>query len=54
MDIKGGNGVDWMNWEFGIDIYTLLILCIKGITAELYSVLCGDLMGRKSKKQGSM
>ena len=29
MDTKGGNGMDWMNWEFGIDIYTLLILCIK-------------------------
>ena len=29
MDTKGGNRMDWMNWEFGIDIYTLLILCIK-------------------------
>ena len=28
MDTKGG-GVDGMNWEIGIDIYTLLILCIK-------------------------
>ena len=32
-------GVGGMNWEIGIDIYTLLILCIKQITNEnlLYS-----------------
>ena len=36
MDIKGGSG-GGMNWETGIDIYTLL--CIKYITKEnpLYS-----------------
>ena len=28
MDTKGARRV-WMNWEIGIDIYTLLILCIK-------------------------
>ena len=28
MDTKGERGVG-MNWEIGIDIYTLLILCIK-------------------------
>ena len=26
---KGESGVGGMNWEIGIDIYTLLILCIK-------------------------
>ena len=25
---QGGRG-EWMNWEVGINIYTLLILCIK-------------------------
>ena len=30
MDTKGENGGGGgMNWEIGIDIYTLLILCIK-------------------------
>ena len=29
MDTKGGKRVGGMNWEIGIDIYTLLILCIK-------------------------
>ena len=29
MDNKGGRGGGGMNWEIGIDIYTLLILCIK-------------------------
>ena len=35
---QGGRG-GGMNWEIGIDIYTLLILCIKCITNEnlLYS-----------------
>ena len=40
MDTKGEKGWgDGMNWEIGIDIYTLLILCIKYITNEnlLYS-----------------
>ena len=38
MDIKRGRGSE-MNWEIKIDIYTLLILCIKYITNEnlLYS-----------------
>ena len=38
MVTKGGRGCG-MNWEIGIDIYTLLILCIKWITNEnlLYS-----------------
>ena len=30
MDTKGGREGGGMNWEIGIDIYTLL--CIKGIT----------------------
>ena len=29
MDTKEERGVGGMNWEIGIDIYTLLILCIK-------------------------
>ena len=42
MDTKGGKwggvGGGGMNWEIGIDTYTLLILCIKYITNEnLYS-----------------
>ena len=28
MDTKGEGG-DGMNWEMGVDIYALLILCIK-------------------------
>lgn len=28
MDTKGGRG-DGMNWEKGVDIYTVLTLCIK-------------------------
>ena len=27
MDTKGGKG-DGMNWEIGVDIYTLRILCV--------------------------
>ena len=47
-----------MNWEIGIDIYTLL--CIKRITNEnlLYStgnsVLCGDLNGKEIQKRGDI
>ena len=29
MDTKEGVEGDGMNWEIGIDMYTLLILCIK-------------------------
>ena len=41
-----------MNWEIGIDIYTLLILCVRWITNEnllrrLYTVFCGDLNGKE-------
>ena len=38
--IAGGEGVGGMNWEIGIDIYTLL--CIKHITNEnlLHSTQC--------------
>ena len=56
MDTKGEGG-GGMNWEIGIDIYTLLTLCIKQITNEnlLYNTgnstqRSGDLMERKSKK----
>ena len=50
-----------MNWEVGIDTHMLLIPCIKQITNEnllyttgnsTYLMLCGDLMGKKSKKEG--
>ena len=49
-----------MNWEIGIDTYTLLILCIKQITNEnlLHSsgtpTQCSVVteMGRKYKKEG--
>ena len=58
MDTKGEGG-GGMNWEIGIDIYTLLTLCIKQITNEnlLYNTgnstqRSGDLMERKSKKGG--
>ena len=33
MDTKAERGVG-MNWEIGVDIYTLLILCVKQITSE--------------------
>ena len=48
-----------MNWEVGIDIYTLLTLCIEQITKENLldstgnSTQCSVVtkMGRKSKKE---
>ena len=51
-----------MTWETGVDIYTLLILCIKSTASEdlLYSTghstQCSvvKLLGRKSKKRGYM
>ena len=58
---QGGKGVGGRNWEIEIDIYTLLILCIKQITneptvqhRELYSVLCGDLNGKEIQKGGDI
>ena len=58
MDTKGKGG-GGMNWEIGIDIYSI-DMCIKQITNEnlLYrtgnSTQCsvGTYMGRKSKKEG--
>ena len=48
-----------MNWETGMDIYTLL--CIKQIInendcryRELYSVLCGDLKGKEIQNRGGI
>ena len=38
-----------MNWQIVTDIYTLFLLCI---AQGLYSMLCGDLMGKKSKEEG--
>ena len=58
MWIPRGKGKNWMNWEIGIDIYTLQ--CIKYITNEnlLYitgnSVLCGDLNGKEIQKRGDI
>ena len=51
-----------MNWEIGIDIYTLLILCIKKITNENLLYGTGNStqhsvvtqMGKKSKKRGNI
>ena len=50
-----------MNWETGIDIYTLLIQCEKQITNKnlLYStgnstMLHGDLNGKEIRKRGDM
>ena len=48
-----------MNWDIGIDIYTLLILCIKQINNENLLYISGNstqcpvvtLMGRKSQKE---
>ena len=52
---QGRGEGEGMDWETGIDIYTLLILCINLITNEnllynsgqLYSMLCGDLNGKE-------
>ena len=49
-----------MNWETGVDIYTLLILCIKStmskdlLNSTGNSTQCSvvKLMGRKSKREG--
>ena len=50
-----------MNWEIGIDIYTLSILCIKQITNKNllystgnYSVLCGDLNEKEIQERGDI
>ena len=48
-----------MNWEIGIDIYTLFILCIRqiineNIHRELYSMLSGDLNGKEIQKRGDI
>ena len=57
---RGGKKDNRMDWEIGIDIYTLLIPCIKEMTNEKIlhrvgnSPQCSLLtqMGRKSKKDG--
>ena len=43
MDTKRGKE-GGMNWEIGIDIYTLLILYIKWITSETYCIAQGTLL----------
>ena len=39
---RGGKWVSGMNWEIEIDLYTLLILCIKEITSENLSYSTGS------------
>ena len=39
---QGGRGGGGMNWEIGINIYTLLILCIKQITNEIGRASCRE------------
>ena len=61
MDTKGGKRVE-KNLEVDIDIYTLLLLCIKQITDEnlLYSTgnsyqcYVGDLNGQEIQKRGDV
>ena len=59
MDTKGEKQ-GGINWEIGIGIYTLLILCIKQITnenlphRELYSMLCGNLNEKEIQKRGDI
>lgn len=43
MDTKVERGVG-MNWETGVDIYTLLILCVKQITSENLLYGTGDFI----------
>ena len=63
MDTKGERVGGGMNWEIGIDIYTLLILCIKQITNEniqyiaqgtQYLRFCGDLNGKEIQVRGDI
>ena len=50
---------DEMDWEIGVDIYTLLILCVKQLTngnllrrsENSYSGLCGDLYRKEIQKR---
>ena len=50
---------DEMDWEIGVDIYTLLILCVKYLTngnllyrsENSYSGLCGDLYRKEIQKR---
>ena len=59
MDIKGGKG-GRMTWETGLDVYTLVILCVKQIINENLQYSTGNStqcsvvtkMRRKSKKEG--
>ena len=57
MDIKGEKE-DGMNWEIGIDIYALLVLCIKQITdknlfhsTENCTQCCVDLNRKEIQKR---
>ena len=54
-DTGRGSG---LNWETGIDLYTLLILRIRQVTnknlhKEL-SMFCGDLNGKEIHKRGDV
>ena len=43
----GGGGGEGMNWEFGIDVYTLP--CVEWVTNKdlLYPVSCDNLYGKR-------
>ena len=42
---RGKRGAAGRNWEIGIDMYTLLILCLKQVTNEnIYSIAQGTLL----------
>ena len=40
-----------MNWEIGIDIYTVLILCIKQITNETWASLVAQMVKNLPARQ---
>ena len=50
--IPSGEEGNRMNWEIGMDVYT--VLCIKLITEhrELYSILYDDINGKETRKRG--
>ena len=49
MDAKGESG-GGMNWEIGINIYTLLILCIKQITEENLETVIQNKVSEREKQ----
>ena len=54
MYTKWGGG-DWMNWQTGTDIHTLLYTkCVTNENMKLYSMLCDDLKGKEIQKRGGV